>query len=83
MTFLPENVALYGELMTGRENLSHLLEIGTGVKLPVNDLDEALGAAGLPADAFGRGHQPISKGMRQKVGINANAFETGKSFALR
>ena len=68
MTFLPENVALYGEL-TGRENLSHLLEIGTGVKLPVKDLDEALGSAGLPADAFARRTSTYSKGMRQKVGI--------------
>ncbi len=68
MTFLPENVALYEEL-TGRENLSHLLEIGTGVKLSVNDLDEALGAAGLPSDAFTRRTSTYSKGMRQKVGI--------------
>ncbi len=68
MTFLPENVALYHEL-TGRENLSHLLEIGTGVKLSSDDLDEALAATGLPADAFTRRASTYSKGMRQKVGI--------------
>ena len=68
MMFLPENVALYGEL-TGRENLRHLLDIGTGTKLPDADLDAALVAAGLPADALTRKANTYSKGMRQKVGI--------------
>ncbi|MEO0332654.1 MAG: ABC transporter ATP-binding protein, partial [Bacteroidota bacterium] len=68
MTFLPENVALYHEL-TGRENLSHLLEIGTGIRLSIDDLDKALAAAGLPVDAFTRRASTYSKGMRQKVGI--------------
>ena len=66
--FLPENVALYEEL-TGRENLKHLLDIGTGVKPPTEALDKALLAAGLPGDALGRRASTYSKGMRQKVGI--------------
>lgn len=68
MTFLPENVALYQEL-TGRENLLHLLEIGTGVKLQAKDLNAALVAAGLPEEAIERRTSTYSKGMRQKVGI--------------
>lgn len=67
-TYLPENVALYEEL-TGRENLAHLLEIGSGVRLPGAELDAALGRAGLPAEAFGRRAGTYSKGMRQKVGL--------------
>jgi len=67
-TYLPENVALYEEL-TGRENLSHLLEIGSGARLSTSELDLALGGAGLPAEAFGRRAGTYSKGMRQKVGL--------------
>jgi len=67
-TFLPENVALYTEL-TGRENLSHLLEISTGVRLSSSKLDQALTAAGLPTEAINRSVSTYSKGMRQKVGI--------------
>ncbi|MEN0006727.1 MAG: ABC transporter ATP-binding protein [Bacteroidota bacterium] len=67
-TFLPENVALYTEL-TGRENLAHLLEISTGIRLSNSDLDKALVVAGLPAEAISRNVSTYSKGMRQKVGI--------------
>jgi ABC-2 type transport system ATP-binding protein len=67
-TYLPENVALYDEL-TGRENLGHLLEIGSGVRLSAGELDAALAAAGLPAEAFARRASTYSKGMRQKVGL--------------
>ena len=66
--FLPENVALYEEL-SGRDNLKHLLDIGTGLRPPTKDLDAALVAAGLPAEAVARRAGTYSKGMRQKVGI--------------
>jgi len=67
-TYLPENVALYDEL-SGRENLAHLLEIGSGVRLSTAKLDAALSAAGLPAEAHTRRASTYSKGMRQKVGL--------------
>lgn len=67
-TFLPENVALYDEL-SGRENLGHLLEIGSRVRLSTDALDTALAAAGLPQEAFTRRASTYSKGMRQKVGL--------------
>jgi len=67
-TFLPENVALYDEL-SGRENLAHLLEIGSGLRLLTDELDAALGSAGLPEEAFSRRASTYSKGMRQKVGL--------------
>ncbi len=67
-TYLPENVALYEEL-SGRENLAHLLEIGSGMRLSADNLDAALAAAGLPSEAFGRRAVTYSKGRRQKVGL--------------
>lgn len=67
-TYLPENVALYEEL-TGRENLGHLLAIGSGVRLSDDALDAALLAAGLPREALTRRAGTYSKGMRQKVGL--------------
>jgi len=67
-TYLPENVALYDEL-SGRENLAHLLEIGSGVRLSAAELDAALTSAGLPAEAHTRRASTYSKGMRQKVGL--------------
>ena len=67
-TYLPENVALYEEL-TGRENLAHLLEIGSSVRLNTDELDAAMAAAGLPSESFTRRTATYSKGMRQKVGL--------------
>ena len=67
-TYLPENVALYEEL-TGRENLAHLLEIGSSERLSSSALDDALTSAGLPREALGRRASTYSKGMRQKVGL--------------
>lgn len=67
-TFLPENVVLYDEL-SGRENLDHLLSIGSAVRLSTSDLDRALIAAGLQEEAITRRASTYSKGMRQKVGL--------------
>ena len=68
MTFLPENVVLYEEL-SGRENLDHLLSIGSGIRQSADELDRALIAAGLQREAIIRRASTYSKGMRQKVGL--------------
>jgi len=80
ITYLPEHVALYEEL-SGRENLLHLLEIGSGLRLDRQALDTALAAAGLPAEAFDRPASTYSKGMRQKVGL-ALAFSRRSALLL-
>lgn len=67
-TFLPESVVLYEEL-TGRENLRHLLAIGSSIKRSQDELGSALQMAGLQKDAFDRSAATYSKGMRQKVGL--------------
>lgn len=67
-TFLPENVVLYDEL-SGRENLDHLLSIGSANRLSAAELDRALIAAGLQEEAITRRASTYSKGMRQKVGL--------------
>jgi ABC-2 type transport system ATP-binding protein len=80
LTYLPENVVLYDEL-TGRENLSHLLEIGGSRRLRGDEVDQALARTGLPAEAFGRRARTYSKGMRQKVGL-ALALARGSRLLL-
>jgi len=67
-TFLPENVVLYEEL-SGRENLDHLLSIGSAIRQSSDELDQALIAAGLQKEAITRRASTYSKGMRQKVGL--------------
>jgi ABC-2 type transport system ATP-binding protein len=67
-TFLPENVVLYEEL-SGRENLEHLLAIGSPLRLSRAELDQALITAGLQEEAITRRASTYSKGMRQKVGL--------------
>lgn len=67
-TFLPENVVLYEEL-NGRENLYHLLSIGSGIRQSDEELDQALIIAGLQKEAITRRAATYSKGMRQKVGL--------------
>jgi ABC-2 type transport system ATP-binding protein len=80
LTYLPENVVLYDEL-TGRENLSHLLEIGGSRRLRGDEVEQALARTGLPAEAFGRRARTYSKGMRQKVGL-ALALARGSRLLL-
>ncbi len=67
-TYLPENIVLYDEL-SGIENLDHLLAIGSGERLPREELERALLAAGLQKEALIRRAGTYSKGMRQKVGL--------------
>ena len=67
LAYIPENVALY-EHLSARENVAYLLDLA-GQPAPAADIDAALSAAGLAADAHGRRVSGFSKGMRQKVSI--------------
>ncbi|SDF74215.1 MULTISPECIES: ABC transporter ATP-binding protein [unclassified Duganella] len=68
MLYLPEQIALYGE-MSGLENLDYFAGLaGVGDRRP-SLLLEWLHEAGIPEDAAHRRAATYSKGMRQKVAI--------------
>jgi len=67
LAYIPENVALY-EHLSARENVAYLLDLA-GQPASGADIDAALSAAGLAADAHARRVSGFSKGMRQKVSI--------------
>ncbi|MCR5867151.1 ABC transporter ATP-binding protein [Aquincola sp. J276] len=67
LAYIPENVALYGQL-SARENLAYLLDLAGQPAAPAR-IDRALADAGLQADAHARPVAGFSKGMRQKVAI--------------
>jgi len=67
LAYIPENVALY-EHLSARENMAYLLDLA-GQHTGQTEIDTALSAAGLDANAFDRRVSGFSKGMRQKVAI--------------
>lgn len=66
LAYVPEVVALYPHL-TGLENLDYFVRLGGRAPAGRGELERALAAVGLPAEAFGRRARTYSKGMRQKV----------------
>lgn len=67
LAYLPENVALY-EHLTARENIEYFLAL-SGDQRDITEIEAALDATGLQAEARGRRLSGFSKGMRQKVAI--------------
>lgn len=68
LLYIPEQVALYGEL-TGLENLEYFSALAGVEDCSRTRLRACLLEAGLPEDAVTRRAASYSKGMRQKVGI--------------
>ena len=69
VSFLPENVTLYGNL-TGLQNL-HFFARLAGKRCTQEEYAMALRRVGLPERAFGSRVRTYSKGMRQRLGIAA------------
>lgn len=67
IAYLPENVALYGQL-TASENIAYFMALA-GAEPDRASMDRALDAAGLQIEARDRRVSGFSKGMRQKVAI--------------
>lgn len=67
IAYLPENVALY-EHLTARENIEYFLALSGDLRSAA-EIESALDATGLQAEARGRRLSGFSKGMRQKVAI--------------
>ncbi len=65
--YLPENVALY-EQLDAYENIAYFLAL-SGARPTTAEMDTALDAAGLQAEARRQRTARYSKGMRQKVAI--------------
>ena len=65
--YLPETVALY-ETLSAYENIAYFLGL-SGARPTRPEMDAALDAAGLQAEARARRTAGFSKGMRQKVAI--------------
>lgn len=68
LLYIPEQIALYGEL-TGLENLEYFAALSGVADRSSNFLRSCLLEAGLSADALDKRASAYSKGMRQKVGI--------------
>lgn len=67
VAYIPESVALYGQL-SARENIAYLLDLAEQ-HADSRAIGEALSAAGLDSVAHDRRVSGFSKGMRQKVAI--------------
>ena len=68
VSFLPENVLLYGNL-TGLQNLEFFARLGGRGDCNSEILSDTLRRVGLPERAFGMRVRKYSKGMRQRLGI--------------
>jgi ABC-2 type transport system ATP-binding protein len=67
LAYVPENVALYGEL-SARENLRYLLGL-SGASPDASGIESALDEVGLEGGARDRRLATYSKGMRQRVAL--------------
>ncbi len=68
LTYIPEQVMLYGNL-TGLENLEYFSKLGGHHEYEQKDYSAFLASVGLEENAHGRRVSTYSKGMRQKVGV--------------
>jgi len=81
LLYLPEHVALYGEL-TGLENLAYFAGLaGVPDRTPAR-LAGWLAEAGVPASAGQRRAATYSKGMRQKVAIALSIARAARGLLL-
>jgi ABC-2 type transport system ATP-binding protein len=81
LLYLPEQVALYGEL-TGLENLDYFAGLaGVADRNPLR-LRGLLEQAGVPASAIDRRAIGYSKGMRQKVAIALSIAREARALLL-
>ncbi len=68
VSYLPENVLLYGNL-TARQNLDFFTKLGGRRKVSRDEYYMAMRRVGLPERAFELRVRKFSKGMRQRLGI--------------
>ncbi len=80
LSYIPENLVLYGEL-TGLENLDYFLGL-SGLKYTNEQLASYLTDAGLQSEAFNNRVKTYSKGMRQKIGIAMALAKNAKVLLL-
>lgn len=80
ISYIPENLNLYGEL-TGVENLEYFLGL-SGLKKDPSQISSYLTEAGLQEQAHEMRVKQYSKGMRQKVGIAIALAKNAKALLL-
>ncbi len=80
ISYIPENLNLYGEL-TGIENLEYFLGL-SGLKKDPSQISSYLTEAGLQEQAHEMRVKQYSKGMRQKVGIAIALAKNAKALLL-
>ncbi|MEW6754003.1 MAG: ABC transporter ATP-binding protein [Candidatus Latescibacterota bacterium] len=68
VSYLPENVLLYGNL-TARQNLDFFAKLGGKRRVTRDEYHMAMRRVGLPERAFEQRVRKFSKGMRQRLGI--------------
>jgi ABC-2 type transport system ATP-binding protein len=81
LLYLPEQVALYGEL-TGLENLRYFAGLSEVADCTPQRLRGWLEQAGVPAAAIDRRASAYSKGMRQKVAIALAIARSARALLL-
>jgi len=81
LLYIPEQIALYGEL-TGLENLAYFSALSGSGDLNEARLRDCLNEAGLPKEAMDRRASTYSKGMRQKVGLALGYVGQAKALLL-
>lgn len=81
LAFIPESVALYGNL-TGIENLQYFAQLGGVRGVSADRCAELLERAGLQSTAFHRQASTYSKGMRQKVCVALALAKDAKAMLL-
>jgi ABC-2 type transport system ATP-binding protein len=78
--YIPEQVALYGDL-DARTNLRYFARLA-GKDPTLSECDDILVGVGFPREAVGRKARMLSKGMRQKVAIAAIKVKGAKVLLL-
>jgi ABC-2 type transport system ATP-binding protein len=81
LLYLPEQIALYGE-MTGLENLEYFAALARVADRSPEHLRACLIQAGLASEASDQPAATYSKGMRQKVGVALAIAKQAKAMLL-